>query len=140
MNGAKAGFCYRSGAVGAMKAAEVNDARAGFFCRSGAVGAMKAAEVHGARDGFCCHSGAVVAMKAAEVHGARAEFCCRSRYMAPGPSLTAVGGTWRQGRVFWPERCRRHGGGGCGHRGGSEGNRGSGVRQQCTGCDKGRCG
>ena len=50
--------------------------------------------------------------------------------------------------MFRPERCRGHGGGGCGHRGGSEnghrggseGNRGSGVRRQCMGCDKGRCG
>ena len=126
----------------------MNGARAGFCCRSGAVGAMKAAEVHGARTGLCCRSAAVGAMKADEVHGARAEFCCRSRYMAPGPRFAAVAGTWREGRVFRPERCRGHGGGGCGHRGGSgsghrgdsEGNRGSGVRRQCTGCDKGRCG
>ena len=46
---------------------------AGFCCRSGTVGAMKAAGVHGARAEFCCRSGAVGAMKAAEVHGARAE-------------------------------------------------------------------
>ena len=38
MNGARAGFCCESGAVGAMKTAEVNGARAGFCCRSGAVG------------------------------------------------------------------------------------------------------
>ena len=61
MNGARAGFCCRSGAVGAMKTAEVNGARAGFCCRSGAVGAMKTAEVNGARAGFCCRSGAGLA-------------------------------------------------------------------------------
>ena len=61
MNGARAGFCCRSGAVGAMKTAEVNGARAGFSCRSGAVEAMKTAEVNGARDGFCCRSGAWLA-------------------------------------------------------------------------------
>ena len=57
MNGARAGFSCRSGAVGAMKTAEVNGARAGFCCRSGAVGAMKTAEVNGAKAGFCCRSG-----------------------------------------------------------------------------------
>ena len=92
---------WREGRV-LLIAAEVNDARAGFCCRSGAVGAMKAAEVHGARAGFCCRSGAVGVMKAAEVHGARAEFCCRSRNMAPGRSLAAVAGTWREGRVLLP--------------------------------------
>ena len=77
LNGARAGFCCRGGAVGAMKAAELNGARAGFCCRSGAVGAMKAAELNGARAGFCCRGGAVGAMKAAELNGARAGFCCR---------------------------------------------------------------
>ena len=43
MNGARAGFCCRSGAVGAMKTVEVNGARAVFCCQSGAVGAMKTA-------------------------------------------------------------------------------------------------
>ena len=61
MNGARAGFCCRSGAVGAMKTAEVNGARAGFCCRIGAVGAMKVAEVNGARVEFCCRSGAGLA-------------------------------------------------------------------------------
>ena len=58
MNGARAGFYCRSGAVGAMKTAELNGARAGFCCRSGAVGTMKTAKVNGARAGFCCRSGA----------------------------------------------------------------------------------
>ena len=80
----------------------MNGARAGFCCWSGAVGAMKTAEVNGARARFCCRSGAVGAMKAVEVHGARAGFCCRSRYMARGPSLAAVAGTWREGRVLLP--------------------------------------
>ena len=82
-----------------MKAAEVHGARAGFCCRSGAVGAMKAAEVHGARAEFCCRSGAVGAMKAAEVHGARAGFCCRSgagdtaaAEAAPGAAVEAATG------------------------------------------------
>ena len=52
---------------------QVYGARAEFYCRSGAVGAMKAAELHGARAEFYCRSGAVGAMKAAELHGARAE-------------------------------------------------------------------
>ena len=57
MNGARAGFCCRGGAVGAMKTADVNGSRAGFCCQSGAVGSMKSAEVNGARAGFCCRSG-----------------------------------------------------------------------------------
>ena len=61
MNGARAGFCCRSGAVGAMKTAEVNCARARFCCRSGAVAAMKTAEVNGAGAGFCRRSGAGLA-------------------------------------------------------------------------------
>ena len=61
MNGARAGFCCRSDAVGAIKTAKVNGARAGFCCRSGAVGAMKIAEVNGAMAGFCCCSGAGLA-------------------------------------------------------------------------------
>ena len=36
MNGARAGFCCRSDAMGALKTAEVNGARAGLCCRSGA--------------------------------------------------------------------------------------------------------
>ena len=40
--------------------------------------------------------------------------------MARGPGFVAVAGTRREGRVFRPERCRGHGGGGCGHRGGSQ--------------------
>ena len=80
----------------------MNGARAVFCCRSGAVGAIKTAEVNGAGAGFCCRSGAVGAMKAAEVHGARAGSCCRSRYMARRPSFAAVAGTWREGRVLLP--------------------------------------
>ena len=51
-------------------------------------------------------------------------------------------GYWRVGRVFQPERCRGHGGGGghrggsgSGLRGGSEGNRGSGVLRQASNMD-----
>ena len=62
---------------------------------------MKAAGVHGARAEFCCRSGAVGAMKAAEGR------------------VASVAGIWREGRVLLPERCREHGGGGGGHRGGS---------------------
>ena len=80
----------------------MNGVRAGFCCRSGAVEAMKTAEVNGARAGFRCRSGAVGAMKTAKVHGARAEDCCRSRYMARRPSFAAVVGTWREGRVLLP--------------------------------------
>ena len=57
---------------------QVNGARAEFCCRSGAVGAMKTAEVNGARAELCCRSGEVGMMKTIEVNGARAEFCCRS--------------------------------------------------------------
>ena len=39
-----------------MKAAEVHGARAEYCCRSSAVGAMKAAEVHGATAENCCRS------------------------------------------------------------------------------------
>ena len=74
MNGARAGFCCRSGAVGAMKTVEVNVARAGFCCRGGAVGAMKTAEVNGARAGFCCRSDAGLASCCSY-----AGFGCRAR-------------------------------------------------------------
>ena len=77
----------RSGAVEAMKAAEVNGARAGFCYRSGAVGAMKTDEVNGARAGFCCRSGAGLAScRSYAGFGCRAErFEGRSRYNSLSP-------------------------------------------------------
>ncbi|CAN0209086.1 unnamed protein product [Ascophyllum nodosum] len=57
---------------------------------------------------------------------ARGPSRCRSRYMARGPGFAA-------GAVQGARRRRS------GHWGGSEGNRGSGVLRQCTGCDSGRC-
>ena len=87
MNGARAGFCCRSGAVGAMKTAEVNGARAGFCCRSGAVGAMKTADVMARGPGFA----AVAAQglhRAAVTRGLAAgpeRFEGRSRYNSLSP-------------------------------------------------------
>ena len=99
-----------------MKAAELHGARAGFCCRSGAVGAMKAAEVHGARAGFCCRSGAGSTAAAEAATGAAVEAATRA-----AAKVTAVavccGSVWGATEVAvvrgaWAESSGRGGEGG----------------------------
>ena len=127
-----------------MKAAEVHGARAEFCCRSSAVGAMKAAEVHGAKAECSGRSGtggtaAAVAATGAAVKAATGAAVKAATRAAAKVTAAAVccGGVRGATEVAvvngTAERCRGHGGGG--HRGGSgSGHRGGSecTRQRCA--------